>query len=68
MESHGEVGKVNISEATYQILSHSGRDPESADFHFEPREVINVKGKGDLKMYFVRKKENHDEYAKSVLS
>ncbi|MFY0674151.1 MAG: tetratricopeptide repeat protein [Bacteroidia bacterium] len=53
MESHGEVGKVNISEATYQILRHSGHDPESVEFTFEAREELEIKGKGLMKTYFV---------------
>jgi class 3 adenylate cyclase len=49
MESSGEVGKVNISQATYEILKH---DP---DFAFEPRGKIQAKGKGEIEMYFVTK-------------
>ncbi|MFY0675582.1 MAG: hypothetical protein JXQ87_19480, partial [Bacteroidia bacterium] len=58
MESHGEVGKVNISEATYQILRHSEHDPESVEFTFEAREELEIKGKGMMKTYFVSKNVN----------
>ncbi|MFY0675518.1 MAG: adenylate/guanylate cyclase domain-containing protein [Bacteroidia bacterium] len=47
MESHGEVGKVNISEATYKLLN--GID----EFLFQEREAIEVKGKGEMKMWYV---------------
>jgi class 3 adenylate cyclase/ketosteroid isomerase-like protein len=49
MESHGGVGRVNISESTYVVLKD---DPM---FEFEYRGMIPVKGKGEIKMYFVRK-------------
>ena len=49
MESSGEVGKVNISAATYKILEN---DPL---FAFEGRGKIKAKGKGKIKMYFVTK-------------
>jgi class 3 adenylate cyclase len=45
MESSGEVGKVNISENTYQLVS----DQFLSDFRGE----IPAKNKGKLKMYFV---------------
>lgn len=47
MESNGEVGKVNISQATFELLKD---DP---DFAFESRGKIEAKGKGEMEMYFV---------------
>jgi class 3 adenylate cyclase len=47
MESSGEVGKVNISQATYDLLKN---DPS---FSFESRGKIKAKGKGEIEMYFV---------------
>ena len=47
MESNSEVGKVNISQHTYEIIS------EDPLFAFEARGKINVKGKGEVEMYFV---------------
>ena len=47
MESHGNVGKVNISQHTYEILQ------EDPNFTFESREKIEIKGKKDMKMWFV---------------
>ena len=47
MESSGGVGKVNISQATYELLK------DDADFTFESRGKIEAKGKGKVKMYFV---------------
>jgi adenylate cyclase len=45
MESSGEVGKVNISEATYALVKD--------DFECEFRGEIEAKGKGKMGMYFV---------------
>jgi len=45
METHGEAGKINISEATYQLV----RD----QYACEHRGRIHAKGKGDMNMYFV---------------
>ena len=48
MESYGEAGKVNISQSTYQLLKD---DPQ---FRFTPRGAVDVKGKGEIEMWFVR--------------
>ncbi len=45
METNGEVGKINISETTYELV----RERYNC-FH---RGQINAKGKGNLNMYFV---------------
>jgi len=45
MESSGEPGKINISEATFQLVKD--------DFNFDYRGKIHAKGKGELEMYFV---------------
>lgn len=45
MESSGAVGKVNISEATYELVKDQ--------FNCEYRGEIEAKGKGKVKMYFV---------------
>jgi adenylate cyclase len=47
METNGKPGRVNISAATYVFIKD---DPE---FVFEAREKIEVKGKGEMQMYFV---------------
>lgn len=47
MESSGEVGKVNISQATYELLK------DELQFHFEYRGKVEAKGKGEIEMYFV---------------
>lgn len=47
MESSGEPGKVNISEATYQLVHHK--------FSCTYRGEIEAKGKGKIKMYFVER-------------
>lgn len=52
MESAGVVGEVNISQATYECLK------EEQDLRFTPRGRVAVKGKGELRMYFVSRSEN----------
>lgn len=51
MESNGEVGRVNISQYTYEQIKN---DP---DFIFEKRGMITVKGKGSFQMYFVDRRK-----------
>ena len=46
MESSGEVGKVNISETTYELVKDQ--------FTCEYRGEVEAKGKGKMKMYFVK--------------
>jgi class 3 adenylate cyclase len=48
MESAGEVGKVNISETTYELIKN--------DFQCTFRGDIDAKNKGKVKMYFVNDK------------
>lgn len=45
MESHGEAGKVQVSQATYELLKH--------DFDFVARGPIAVKGKEPMETYFL---------------
>lgn len=47
MESSGETGQVNISEATYAQVK------DQAGLAFTPRGKVRAKGKGELDMYFV---------------
>ena len=49
MENVGETGKVNISQATYELIK------DDAAFTFEPRGKIEVKGKGEIEMWFAEK-------------
>jgi class 3 adenylate cyclase len=46
MESYSETMKINVSETTYQLVKN--------DFRFVERETLLVKGKGEMKMYFVK--------------
>ncbi len=48
MESSGEVGKVNISETTYELVK--------SHFQCTHRGKIAAKNKGEVDMYFVEKK------------
>ncbi len=50
MESSGEVGKINISEATFNLVKNY--------FHFENRGKISAKNKGELEMYFLISKKD----------
>jgi adenylate cyclase len=45
MEQNSSSGRVNVSEATYQLIKQ--------DFTFEHRGKIETKGKGAMEMYFV---------------
>ncbi len=45
MESHGEPGRIQVSEATYLALKDR--------FRFEERGVIEVKGKGPMRNSFL---------------
>ncbi|NHF61205.1 tetratricopeptide repeat protein [Flavobacteriaceae bacterium TP-CH-4] len=48
MESNGEVGMVNISQDTYELIK------DLPQFAFSPRGEIKVKGKGEIAMWFVK--------------
>ena len=45
LESHGVPGKVQIARPTYELIKD--------DFHCEPRGLLEVKGKGEMKAWFV---------------
>lgn len=45
MELHGIAGRIQVTEAIYQRLQET--------FRFEPRGYIDVKGKGQMKTYFL---------------
>jgi len=45
MEAHGEPGKIQVTEATYQLLKSS--------YEFEQRESLMVKGIGEMTTYFL---------------
>ena len=49
IENVGETGKVNISQATYELIK------DDAVFTFKPRGKIEAKGKGEIEMWFVEK-------------
>jgi len=50
MENFGEAGAVNISSSTYELIKD---DPT---FNLHSRGKIYVKGKGDIEMWFVKKR------------
>jgi guanylate cyclase len=45
MESHGEVGKIQVTQQTYELLKD--------EFGFEPRGPIPIKGKGDMQTWYL---------------
>jgi adenylate cyclase len=47
METNSEVGRVNISEATFELIRNE------PGFQFIPRGMVHAKGKGEMAMYFV---------------
>jgi len=47
METNSEVGRVNISEATFELIRNE------PGLKFFPRGMVHAKGKGELAMYFV---------------
>ena len=49
MESSGQVGEVNISEATYELVK------DTPGLAFTPRGRVQAKGKGEVEMFFVRR-------------
>ncbi len=51
MESSGEVGQVNISEATYALVK------DEPGLAFTPRGKVQAKGKGEIEMYFAARED-----------
>jgi adenylate cyclase len=45
MESQGQPGKIQVTEATYQRLHHQ--------FQFTPAQEIEIKGKGPMRTYYL---------------
>lgn len=59
MESSGEPGKVNMSEATYNLVQ------DEPGLTFTSRGKIQAKGKGEMEMYFVEPEEEQPSTAGS---
>jgi adenylate cyclase len=59
MESSGEVGRVNISEATYQLVK------DNPKLVITPRGMIHAKGKGEMAMYFVSLVDDNQDVSAS---
>ena len=45
MESHGAPGRIQITRATYELLAD--------EFACEPRGTIDVKGKGEIEVWYL---------------
>ncbi|MBK9249531.1 MAG: tetratricopeptide repeat protein [Ignavibacteria bacterium] len=58
MESHGEAGKIHVSEEFMQVLSSSSLVSFTSftSFHFQERGEMEIKGKGIMKTYFMETK------------
>ncbi len=52
LESHSEPMRINVSEATSRIVGDQ--------FRFIERQAIQVRGKGEMKMYFVERRSPND--------
>jgi class 3 adenylate cyclase len=48
MESQGVPGEIQVSQATYELLKDS--------YIFEERGLIDVKGKGPMRVYFLKER------------
>ncbi|MFC1731552.1 adenylate/guanylate cyclase domain-containing protein [candidate division KSB1 bacterium] len=48
MENHSDIGRINVSHITYGLSQEK--------FKFTERPLIEVKGKGKMKMYFLERK------------
>ena len=55
MESHGQGGTIQITRATYELVKD--------DFICEPRGPVNVKGKGEMEVWFVIRHKPATRYA-----
>jgi class 3 adenylate cyclase len=54
MEAAGQVGEVNISEATFLLIR------DEPGLGFRPRGRLQAKGKGELAMFFARREARHE--------
>ncbi|NQV51929.1 MAG: hypothetical protein HQ500_02035 [Flavobacteriales bacterium] len=54
IESSGDKGKVNLSQSTYNAIR------EDKEFVFESRGKMKVKGKGEMSMWYVERRESKD--------
>lgn len=61
MESNGIVGRVNISGETVSLVQNK------ADFVFTSRGKVDVKGKGEMEMYFVDDVKNEVNNSLEIL-
>ena len=52
LEEYGSPGRIQVSEEVYKVLS--------GNYAFEDRGIIDIKGKGLMKVYFLLRREPHD--------
>jgi class 3 adenylate cyclase len=60
MESHGLPGEIQVTASTYERLKHR--------YTFQSRGTIQVKGKGEMKAYFLSGRKQHDQFNRISLS
>ena len=51
MESHGAGGVIQITRATYELIKD--------DFVCEPRGTVNIKGKGEMEVWYVKEEAGY---------
>jgi class 3 adenylate cyclase len=51
MESHGIAGEIQVTESTFLLLQNK--------YNFDCRGMIEVKGKGLMKTYFLKNSKQH---------
>ena len=49
MESHGKVGEIHVTEATYELLKHQ--------YVLEKRGIVQVKGRGEMTTYWLKSRK-----------
>jgi class 3 adenylate cyclase len=54
MESHGIPGEIQVTEATYTLLKPK--------YHFEERGMIDIKGKGMMKVFLLKGRVSESEF------
>lgn len=59
MESHGEPGRIHISEATYELIK--------GEFECVPRGTVEIKGIGPVRTWWLQRRKAEGERAREVV-
>jgi class 3 adenylate cyclase len=57
MQESGEVDKIQITERFMEFLSHSTSEESSSAFRFTKRGVVEIKGKGTMRTWWLEQNE-----------